>query len=292
MLQGSKDMDQSIIVRHMLESDLDFAAACTANEGWISQTRTEFEGFLAHDPEGCFVVQAGDRRIGICVATYYGTAGFLGEFIIVPKWRGRGIGRHLMEQAIACLHGRGVQSILLDGEPRAVPLYERLGFRKIARSLRFAGTMAGAAHPAVRQMSIADLPAVLRLDREAFGADRSFFLQRRLSQCAELCQVLECHGQVVGFILGRRGPGWVATGPWVVATGVENPGHLLESQALAAEGLAISVGVLETNTAATRILTLCGLVERPTWTWRMVLGTDGGVGTSDQLYAIGSAAKG
>ena len=285
-------MDESIIVRHMLESDLDFAAACTANEGWTSQTRIEFEGFLAHDPEGCFVVQAGDRRIGICVATYYGTAGFLGEFIIVPKWRGRGIGRHLLEQAIAYLHGRGVQSIFLDGEPRAVPLYERLGFRKMARSLRFAGTMTGAAHPAVRLMTAADFPAMLKLDGEAFGADRNFFLQRRLSQNPELAHVLEQHDQVVGFILGRRGPGWVAAGPWVVAPDVENPGHLLETLALEAEGVTISVGVLETNAAATRILTSRGLVERPTWTWRMVLGTDGGVGTSDQLYAIGSAAKG
>lgn len=285
-------MDESIIVRHMLESDLDFAAACTASEGWTSQTRGEFEGFIAHDPDGCFIVQAGDRRIGICVATLYGTAGFLGEFIIVPDWRGRGIGRYLMEQAIGYLHSRGVRSIFLDGEPRAVPLYERLGFRKVTRSLRFAGTMTGAAHPAVRPMCAGDLPAVCEIDHEAFGADRSFFLRRRLSQCPELCWVLECHEQVAGFILGRRGADWVFAGPWVIAPGVERPERLLESLALAAEGVTIHVGALETNSAATRILTASGLVERPTWTWRMVLGTDEGVGTSDQLYALGTPAKG
>ncbi len=285
-------MDESITVRQMLESDLDFAAGCTANEGWTSQIRSEFEGFLAHDPGGCFVVQAGARPVGICVATPYGAAGFLGEFIVVPEWRGRGIGRHLMEHAIGYLHGRGVQSIFLDGEPRAVPLYERLGFRKITRSLRFAGTLTGAAHSAVRPMRLADLPAALELDRDAFGADRAFFLQRRLSQHPELCRVVECRGQVVAFILGRRGADWVAAGPWVVSPGVEHPEHLLESLALEAGGAAIHVGVLETNTVATRILASCGLVERPTWTWRMVLGTAACVGTSDQLYALGTPAKG
>lgn len=285
-------MDELVIVRHMLESDLDFAATCTANEGWTSQTRDEFEGFLAHDPDGCFVAQAGDERVGICVATPYGTAGFIGELIVAPPWRGRGIGHGLMEHAIRYLHGRGVQRVFLDGVPLAVPLYERLGFRKMARSLRFSGTMTGAAHPAVRPMRAADLPVVLKLDREAFGADRSFFLQRRLALYPQLSWVLECGGQVVGFILGRHGADWVAAGPWVVAPDAESPEHLLEGLAQEARGMTISVGVLETNTAATRILTSCGLAERPTWTWRMVLGTAGGVGTSDQLYAIGTPAKG
>ena len=285
-------MDQTFIVRPLLESDLNFAAECTANEGWASETRTEFEGFFAHDPNGCLVAEAAGQRAGICVATPYGAAGFIGELIVAEGWRGHGIGRRLMERAIRHLHGRGVQRVFLDGVPLAVPLYERLGFRKIARSLRFAGTMAGAAHRAVRPMKAEDLPAVLELDCEAFGAGRGFFLHRRLSLYPELSKVLQCRGQVVGFILGRRGPDWVAAGPWVVGPGVEDPTPLLQSFALAAEGVTMGVGVLETNTAAIQILASCGLAERPACPWRMVLGSEGRFGTSNQLYAIGSAAKG
>jgi hypothetical protein len=141
-------------------------------------------------------------------------------------------------------------------------------------------------------MKDGDLPAVLELDREAFGAGRSFFLQRRLSLYPELSKVLECRGQVVGFILGRRGPDWVTAGPWVVGPAIEDPVHLLQSFALAAEGITMGVGVLETNTAAIQILASCGLQERPAFPWRMVLGSEGHVGTSNQLYGIGSAAKG
>jgi ribosomal protein S18 acetylase RimI-like enzyme len=285
-------MAEATIVRHMQESDLNFAAGCTASEGWITQTRTEFEGFLACDPQGCFVAEVGGQRVGICVATPYGKAGFIGELIVAQEWRGRGIGRHLMERAIGHLHDRGVERVFLDGVPLAVPLYERLGFRKAARSLRFAGSMTGSAHRDVRPMNAQDLPAVLKLDHEAFGADRGFFLRRRLSLHPELAQVLQCHGQLVGFILGRRGPDWVAGGPWVLGPTVEHPEHLLESLALAVEGIAMEVGVLETNTPAIQILASCGLVERRACPWRMVLGAEGHVGTSNQLYAIGSAAKG
>jgi ribosomal protein S18 acetylase RimI-like enzyme len=285
-------MDEEIIVRQMQESDLSFAAECTANEGWTTEIRTEFEGFFAHDPNGCLVAEAGGQRVGICVATPYGKAGFIGELIVAQGWRGRSIGRHLMERAIRHLHGRSVQRIYLDGVPLAVPLYERLGFRKIARSLRFVGTMSGLAHRDVRLMKAEDLPAVLELDQEAFGTDRGFFLQRRLYLYPELSKVLECRGKVVGFILGRRGLDWAAVGPWVVGPGVEDPLHLLQSLALEMEGITTGVGVLETNTAAIQILASCGLAERPACPWRMVLGSEGHVGTSSQLYAIGSAAKG
>jgi ribosomal protein S18 acetylase RimI-like enzyme len=285
-------MDKAIIVRHMLDSDLTFAAGCTATEGWTAEIRAEFEGFLAHDPKGCLVAEASGQRVGICVATAYGKSGFIGELIVAQGWRGRGIGRHLMKRAIRHLHGQGVQSIFLDGEPLAVPLYERLGFRKIARSLRFVGTMGGSAHRDIRPMRAGDLPAVLKLDREAFGADRGFFLQRRLSLYPELSKVLECRGKVVGFILGRRGPDWVMPGPWVVGPGVKDPLHLLRSFALEVEGITMGVGVLETNTAAIQMLASCGLVERPTCPWRMVLGSEKHVGTSNQLCAIGSPAKG
>ena len=65
-------------IRPMRPEDLDFAASCTAAEGWRTQTRAEFEGFYAHDPEGCLVAEVSDpsagadARVGICVGTPYG----------------------------------------------------------------------------------------------------------------------------------------------------------------------------------------------------------------------------
>ena len=276
----------------MREADLDLCAQCTATEGWSTETRTEFGGFFAHDPNGCFVAEASGQRVGICVATHYGETAFIGELIVMHDWRGRGIGGQLLEHAISYLHGRGARSIFLDGVPAAVPLYERVGFRKVCRSLRFVGALAGNSHPQVRAMRAEDLPAVARLDRRAFGDDRSFFLKRRLALYPELSRALETDGRLDGFILGRRGRDWVAAGPWVVGFEAQHPEWLLESLATETGGTTLGVGVLEMNIRAVGILRSSGLAERPECPWRMVLGTDGFAGASTQLYAVGSAAKG
>jgi GNAT superfamily N-acetyltransferase len=168
-----------IEIRPMSSSDLDFAAHCTLSEGWSSETRETFEGFHEYDPNGCLIAESDGRSIGICVATHYGTVGFIGELIVVEAMRGRGVGRQLLEYSIDYLVSRGTQNIFLDGDIPAIPLYERVGYRTICRSLRFVGKVPGKTYPHVQDMSPADLDTVCGIDFEAFGADRSFFLRRR-----------------------------------------------------------------------------------------------------------------
>jgi ribosomal protein S18 acetylase RimI-like enzyme len=281
-----------VIIRPMHPSDFDFAESCTAAEGWASETRLEFEGFLAHDPGGCFVAETQGRQIGICIATPYGESGFIGELIIIPDMRGLGTGRRLLEHAIEYLRSRGARNISLDGDPPAVPLYERVGFRKVCRSLRFIGNVQGRSHPHVRAMREIDLEAVSAMDRQAFGADRRFFLERSLSLYPELGKVIECDGQLTGFIMGRRGNNVVSAGPWIVQPGLERPGDLLEGLATQLGDAKLRVGLLETNSEAAATLRRLGLTEHPDPPWRMVLGPLGHLGLSNQAYAIGSAAKG
>jgi ribosomal protein S18 acetylase RimI-like enzyme len=277
----------------MLPSDLDFAASCTAAEGWKSETRLVFEGYLAYDPAGCLVAETLGERVGMCVATSYGEYGFVGELIVVKEMRGRGIGRRLLEHAVEYLRSHGAHSILLDGVPAAIPLYERLGFRRICGSLRFTGTLRGQPHLRVRPMRGDDLGIVGQIDRAAFGADRRFFLERRLSLQPELCQVLEDGGEVAGFIMGRRIDDFVWIGPWVVQPGVERPGDLLESLAAeAGDEVNLGLGVLETATEAAATVRSFGFAERLDPPWRMVLGPAAQLGASPGCYAVGSAAKG
>jgi hypothetical protein len=137
----------------------------------------------------------------------------------------------------------------------------------------------------------ADLDAVLALDREAFGQDRRFFLQRRLALYPALCKVLLRGGTVAGYVMGRAREGLVAIGPWVVRPEVERPADLLESLALET-GDRLGLGVLETNQAAAETLRALGLDERPDPPWRMALGPSRDLGTSPMAYAVGSAATG
>lgn len=281
-----------MIIRTMAADDLEFAASCTAAEGWASEIRQEFEGYYAHDAEGCLLAVEAGRPVGICVATGYGECGFVGELIVVGEMRGRGVGRQLLDRALAHLHARGARSVLLDGVTAAVPLYERAGFRKVCRSLRLAGSVRGRAHPHVRPMRPADLVAVSALDEAAFGADRSFFLARRLSLYPALCRVLEQGGRIAGYVMGRPAGAGVSAGPWVVGPGVERAADLLEALAPAGEMLEMSAGVLATNEAAVATLKGLGFAELDDPPWHMLRGEPAQLGASPQAYAVGTAGKG
>jgi ribosomal protein S18 acetylase RimI-like enzyme len=301
----------TVHIRTMSPADLDFAAACTEAVGWGAQ-RDEFELFYAYDPQGCLIAETEDSgahaelgvpaklRIGICVATPYDGCGFIGMLIVLPEARGRGVGRRLLERAVAYLHGRGAHTLGLDGVLAAVPLYERLGFRKQCRSLRFSGVLQGRDHPHVRPMHSEDLDAICALDRAAFGADRRFFLTRRLVQGPTLCRVLEQEGQIAGYILGRRAGESLSAGPWVVHPEVERPADLLASLALEAGENTIGLGTLESNTAAVETARALGFTARADSPWRMVRvvpgartpGQMGVLGASPLAYAVGSPAKG
>jgi ribosomal protein S18 acetylase RimI-like enzyme len=279
-------------IRNMSTLDLEFAAKCTAGEGWLSETQIEFEGFLEHSPEGCFIVEEEQEPVAIGIATSYGSYGFIGELIVSQKFRGHFIGGQLLDHAVNYLRNNGAQNILLDGVLPAISLYERAGFRKVCRSLRFMGKLEGALHTSVRAMRNEDLPEVKTLDLQGFGVDRSFFLERRFRLFPELSHVLEMEGEIAGFILGRLGNGLVSAGPWVVRTDIDQPEILLRCMALESRNLPIAIGTLETNLQAVGILRSLGLSMNLSSPWRMVLGHQTKLGTSPMAYSIGSAAKG
>jgi ribosomal protein S18 acetylase RimI-like enzyme len=275
----------------MRPSDLDFATECTESVGWFKETREEFEGFLANDASDGFVAEVDGQRAGICVATSYGKSGSIGELIVQREARGRGIGTSLIGHAIEHLRGRGAENVLLDATPTAVQLYERLGFRKVCRSLRFRGTISGKRHAQVRTMKREDMDAVSTLDLMEFGGSRRFFLERRLSLYPEYCSVMGRDGQIEGYLMGRCRQDTVWVGPWVVQRGVEHPEHMLESLAAGSDAPTIAMGVLETSPESLKTLRSLGFQEYEEPSWRMVMGPSGKLGSSDQLYAIGSTAK-
>ncbi len=290
-----------LAIRSMTSADLEFAARCVAGERWSPETPNEFAAFLEHDRSGCLLAEIDRTRAGICIASFYGSGqpngamGFIGMLIVRPEYRGRGIGKRLLTEAIGYLRERGAGSIQLDGVTLAVPLYERMGFRRHSRSLRFHGTLEGRAHPSVRPMTEADLPAVCAMDIEAFGADRSFFLRRRVRLFSHLCRVYEENGEITGFMVGRSGVdangSWTAAGPLLPSPEAGSTEALLRSLAAPGEKLALNVNVLDTCRPAAPLLDGLGFDRRDDPPWRMVIG-DEGVGLSPRYFAIGPAAKG
>jgi predicted N-acetyltransferase YhbS len=294
-------------IRGMTAADIDFATGLTHQAGWASESQDVFAAFLAHDAAGCLIAEAGGEKAGVCVATKYGRNGFIGELIVSKHLRLLGIGQLLFQRALDYLLAGQLESIYLDGDLNAVSYYEKMGFRKLCRSLRFHGKFKGKKHDPIRHMLPEDLDRICEMDLELFGDDRSFFLRRRAERFPRMCLVAEREGRINGWIMARPGDGLLAVGPWATLV-PEDAASLLEHLASEHGTETLRIGVLEKNADAVRLLrSWPGLVEG-IHSWRMVrgpsdpLGGDrvgarrdglqGRLGDHPALYAIGSGAKG
>ena len=279
-------------IREMTGSDVAFAVSCTRREGWQSETEDTFRSFLAFEPEGCFIAVKDGIPIGICVAVPYLMNGFIGELIIVEAERGRGYGKALFRHGLRFLQERGVRSMYLDGDLKAVPIYEKNGFRKVCRSQRFIGRIRPVDHPAARRAGGDDVEEVCKIDRTLFGDDRSFFIRRSHQLYPQMFFVMGKEGRIEGYVMARPGVGVISVGPYAMMRGDEDPLLLLRRFALEVDDIPFRIGVLETNTKAVESILACGEFQEQTPCWRMVKGSDEDLGRHEHLLAIGSAAKG
>ena len=279
-------------IRNMTPTDIEFAYQCTHSEGWAGETKETWEGLWEFDRKGCFIAEKEGKKIGTCTATKYQNSGFIGELIIIREERGKGYGSRLFNHSIQYLQSSGVSNIYLDGDLDAVPIYEKSGFKKVCKSLRFTGQMKGRQDPVVRRACIQDMPAIEKIDYELFGEDRRFFLQRAIRLFPDLCFVLEINNRLCGYIMARPGIDVISVGPYALLPCNANPAILLERLALEAENNPLRIGILEKNTKAVELILATGAFEEQVPSWRMVLGPSGGLGINEHLYAIGSAAAG
>ncbi|NSZ18919.1 GNAT family N-acetyltransferase [Agrobacterium vitis] len=171
-----------------------------------------------------FVALEGDRVVGTAIATLYGeTCATVNMVIVDASMRGRGLGRKLMDKALAAAEGRECRLVATqDG----LPLYEKLGFVVTGEVLQHQGLVKeGLVAPTSVTWVEQDVAGTLiALDAQAFGADRTS-LYERLSHQGRLA-VLRDGARICGFIALRAfGRGEVA-GP-LVASNVEDAKALL-----------------------------------------------------------------
>ena len=92
------------------------------------------------------VATEGDAVRGVAVYrisenTFEGLHLYVDDLVTDQKQRSRGVGRALMEHALAFLDAADVATVRLDATPLGRPLYERLGFIEQFQLARYAGTL-------------------------------------------------------------------------------------------------------------------------------------------------------
>ncbi|MCX6649925.1 MAG: GNAT family N-acetyltransferase [Candidatus Bathyarchaeota archaeon] len=278
-------------IRVMTHGDIDLVMRLQEMVGW-GNTRADAERSLYYEPSGCFVASIDGVDVGIVNSFLYGDVGFIGNLIVLAETRGKGVGAALMTRAMERLTLDGAGTIRLDGVQKAIPLYERLGFKGEYWSLRYSGVAAKAPHHSIEPMIKEDLEKVAKLDRRFFGLDRAQKLRRVQHDFPELCFKASKGGELYGFIMAKPGVSNVRVGPWICdSKHAEYAEPLLNALSSKVDGRKLWVGVPELNKVSVKIVEGKRFTKMPP-SLRMSYGVNKKVEDVSGIFGIGAPDKG
>jgi predicted N-acetyltransferase YhbS len=143
----------------------------------------------------------------------------IGLIMVHPEYQGQGFGREVTE---ACMRANLNPIQMLVATSEGIPVYRKLGFRQtdsvhkcIATEFKPIEHVQIQDRYRCRPYRSLDFEQVCKLDREAFGADRSSFLSRRLDQAYERLVITDTNGLIVGYGLAVERPHMLLIGPLV-----------------------------------------------------------------------------
>ncbi len=242
-------------IQPLTSADLPGCLALARDRGWLPE---EGKWRLLFDLAVVYGVRdtAGELA-AVAVLTRYGAEfAVIGMMLVATRYGGRGLGRALMNRALADV---GDAIVFLHATPVGRPLYEKLGFVPAGASHTYLGgfrpTATAAPAGAARAVSAAagpapaaaaaaeggsrlagpgDLMAIRRLDARANGTDRAL-LVRRLPGFTEQLRVTERPGGITGYAGAYRGVAYTCIGP-VIAETVDDAKTLIADVAGAIAG--------------------------------------------------------
>ncbi|KUN62032.1 GNAT family N-acetyltransferase [Streptomyces griseorubiginosus] len=219
-------------IRRLTLRDLTACADLSEDRGWPREEHkwgfllAAGKGYGIDDPEGGLVTA--------CVVTEYGPydqpdLGAIGMVLVAERHARQGVGRRLMHHVLSLM---GATPLTLHATPYGRPLYEELGFKVTGRAEMLKGHFTpGGSAPTVRTRTATaeDLAAILQLDEEVLGTDRTH-LVTRLPAFADQLRVVEENGRITGYAAAWPNMDTHVVGP-LVARDTETAQALLVSLA-------------------------------------------------------------
>ena len=92
------------------------------------------EEFDEHDGDGTRYIVLLDDGYPVATCRFYEhSAGsvILGRVVVLPEYRGSGLGRMVVEEAELWIRALGYREVVIDSRTVAVPFYEKLGYAAV-----------------------------------------------------------------------------------------------------------------------------------------------------------------
>ena len=258
------------VIRPLTVEDLGEALRLSTTAGWNQQV-DDWRMLLRLAPAGAFAALIDACLVGTAVGIDYGGFAWIAMMLVDPAYRGRGVGRRLLEAAMDAVPPN--LRIRLDATPLGRPLYQRYGFDDEATLSRHVsdGSNRGGAPVSeafngsgdVRPLTASDLAIVIERDREVFGGTRGAVLDWAFHRAPQYAYVARGDNGLMPYCLGRQGRLLDQIGP--VVAGHEDIANALVKAALAAAGdRPVAVDAFDSQAAFSAGLRSRGFfIERP-----------------------------
>jgi ribosomal protein S18 acetylase RimI-like enzyme len=211
----------ALAIESLAADDVAGALALVAEAGW-NQVAADWEIFLRHGT----VFKISDGEAGIvataAILPFAPRFGWISMVLVRKSHRRRGLATELLSHCCTRLRAQDLVP-LLDATPAGRTVYQPMGFQdgwSITRWRRSGAPPApwiDAAMDAARPLRESDWPALLALDKQAFGADRAGLLRSLARRSPAFACVVERDGRLQGYLLGRNGRLATQLGPVIAA---------------------------------------------------------------------------
>jgi len=129
-----------------------------------------------------FAAELDGELVGCANGLWTGNAGWLGNIIVLPEYRGHGIGLAVTKHLVDFFHAKGCASQILIATKMGEPVYRKLGFETVSNYifLKAKQPVIAPETTGIRSIAPEDCGAIYRLDNSITGEDRRLFLERFL----------------------------------------------------------------------------------------------------------------
>jgi len=190
-------------IRNAEYNDIALFLKWAENEGW-NPGLNDIDPFFSCDENGFFIGELDGKPICCISAVSYGDDyGFIGFYIVLPEYRGKGYGYRIWKNAMDNLKGRNVG---LDGVVEQQPNYKKSGFVLKHKNIRYRGISKkkNVVNVNISLINRTETDKVIEYDERIFGCRRDSFLNKWLNMDQSVSLIYKNTEGIKGYSTIRK----------------------------------------------------------------------------------------
>ncbi len=262
-----------LIERDLTPDDISSALVLSEEAGW-NQTARDWQ-LMLHHGRGFGIESEKGQLVATALTLQHGNQlAWISMVLVAGSFRKQGLATHLLNSCVDSLSSLSIIP-LLDATKAGRLVYSKIGFKPlygIQRMFRQENSPLPSFDQqpaAIRSITESDLTAILSLDREIFGADRSAVLRHLYDRQPSCAYMATQNSRICGYVMAREGSHAFHIGP-VVVPDCEAARHLI-GQVLKGINGPVYIDAMDLHSDFQSWLRELGFVRQRSFT-RMVLG--------------------